>query len=166
MNVIRYFFSEPEPLNHWQMSVRAFVIFFLAIAFLRISGRRSFGVSMPLDVVIVLILGGMLSRAITGASPFIPCLAASLVLALLHRLTGLLAAVSKGFEGFAKGEEKVVYENGSYNEKNMLRCLVSKHDLLEGVRKCTHSESLDGVKKIYIERDGDMSIITKNNNNE
>ena len=163
MDLLGDLYSEEAHLNVWQMCVRTVVVFFLAIIFLRISGRRSFGLRMPLDVVVVIILGGVLSRAIVGKSPFMWSMAAALVLVVVHRLTGWLGVVSKGFEWFAKGDEKIVYEKGTFNRKNMLRCQISKRDILKGVRSSTNRETLDHIDRIYIERDGDMSIITKEN---
>ena len=57
-----------DQLTDGQMAVRAVVTFLIAIALVRLAGRRSFGMRSPFDTVISLLLGATLSRGIVGAS--------------------------------------------------------------------------------------------------
>ena len=43
----------------------------------------------------------------------------------------------------------------------MQKTLISKDDLMEGVRMEIHSDSLDQVKEATIEKDGKISIVKK-----
>jgi uncharacterized membrane protein YcaP (DUF421 family) len=161
MKTLTYYFGTEKELNVEQMCVRAFTVFVIAIFFIRISGRRSFGLRMPLDVVISILLGGMLGRAIVGASPFVPSIMASLVLVALHRIAGLLARRIEFFSVWINGTKKVVYENGKFIQKNMQRCMVSEHDLKEGLRDILQDESFEKVETVIVERNGTISIIRK-----
>jgi uncharacterized membrane protein YcaP (DUF421 family) len=163
MDIYNYIFSDDKELDSLQMVIRAVIVFFISVFFLRISGRRSFGLKMPLDVVITILLGGMMGRAIVGASPFFPSLAASATLVVLHRVCGMLGVVSQSFSTLVKGVEKIVFENGSFSRRNMFRCMVSEADILEEVRQATHSESMDKIEKIFVERDGEITVITRKN---
>jgi len=75
-----------EDLAVLQMCARAVIIFALAYALLRVSGRRSFGLHSPLDNIITILLGAILSRAVVGASPFGAVIGASFTIVLLHRI--------------------------------------------------------------------------------
>jgi uncharacterized membrane protein YcaP (DUF421 family) len=103
----------------------------------------------------------VLSRAVVGASPFLSIIVAGLVLVMLHRLVAWLCVVSHGIGRLVKGEPNSLYSNGKINKKNMDRHLVTYHDLMEEVRLEIHEYSLDKVKEIFIERNGEMSVIKK-----
>ena len=159
-NISRYFGSG-DVLTPSQMALRASVVFLIAIVLLRISGRRSFGLHMPIDNVISILLGAILSRGVVGASPFWSTIAASLALVCLHRIFGMLAIYNKTFDLFVKGKEKIVYDNGEFNIQNMHRCMLTHEDLMEGVRAASHSDSLENIRTVYVERDGKISVVKK-----
>jgi uncharacterized membrane protein YcaP (DUF421 family) len=73
----------------WQLCVRAVILFAAGVAFVRIAGRRTFSQATALDIVVALVIGSNLSRAMTGKAPFLGALAASLVLVLLHRVLAM-----------------------------------------------------------------------------
>src|ERR1700761_5027241 len=92
MEILLKIFGEGKDLSALQMSCRGIVIFFVALVLIRISGRRSFGVRTPLDNIITISLGAIMSRAVVGASDFVPVIACCFAIVLLHRATGWLIA--------------------------------------------------------------------------
>ncbi|MGF6482427.1 hypothetical protein QFZ91_004590 [Paraburkholderia sp. JPY419] len=86
MDVFFVLFGQGRELDPLQMGLRSIVVFVIAIVLIRVSGRRSFGQRTPFDLVVVILLGAMLSRAIVGASPFIATVVASLVIVVCHRV--------------------------------------------------------------------------------
>jgi uncharacterized membrane protein YcaP (DUF421 family) len=118
---------------------------------------------MPFDNVIVILLGAILSRAVVGASPFIPTICASLVIVLLHRLFAIIAMYSHGFGKLIKGEERVLYENGKLNDPHMRSGLISKRDLIEGLHLNGNIDTLDDAKSVFLERNGEISVVKKRN---
>ena len=154
-------FGEGGNLTPLQMSLRAFVVFIIAIALLRISGRRSLGMKMPFDYVILFLLGALLTRGITGAAPFISTLCASLTLVVLHRLFGWIGLYSDTFGMLVKGSSKIIYENGEFIDHHMKQCAISKKDLIEAIRLKSGLDSIDQIDKAYVERNGEISIIPK-----
>lgn len=163
METLQEIFSHETELTAVQMACRATAIFFIAFIFIRIAGRRSFGLRTPIDNIIVILLGAILSRAVVGASPFIPIIFASLVLCVLHRLFGWLFTRYNDFARIVEGEKIILYENGQFIDQNMKRGLVRIEDIMQGVRKATFSESIDDIDKIYLEHNGEISIIKKIN---
>jgi uncharacterized membrane protein YcaP (DUF421 family) len=160
---IGFIFSHETELTAVQMACRATAIFFIAFILIRIAGRRSFGLRTPIDNIIVILLGAILSRAVVGASPFIPIIFASLVLCVLHRLFGWLFTRYNDFARIVEGEKIILYENGQFIDQNMKRGLVRIEDIMQGVRKATFSESIDDIDKIFLEHNGEISIIKKIN---
>lgn len=118
----------------WQLSVRAVILFAVGIAFLRIAGRRTFSQATPLDIVVAIIVGSNLSRAMTGKAPFLPTLAASLVLVLLHRAFAMATLRWSWLASVMKSRPVVLVKDGVVDEEAMRRHGISREDLLEGLR--------------------------------
>ena len=161
MEIITLLFGEGKDLNTLNMCARAVVVFALALILIRISGRRSFGVKTALDNIIVVLLGAVLSRTVTGASPFVPTVAASLALVLIHRVIGWGLVRSKAFSKFIEGEKIILYTAGQFIEENMEKGLVCKEDIMQGLRKTMHTEDLTRIETVYIERNGEISAVEK-----
>lgn len=67
-----------------QECARAAVIFFYALLVVRLAGRRVFAQWTPLDVVVAILTGSTLSRALTGNADLVGTLAATTLLFALH----------------------------------------------------------------------------------
>ena len=154
-------FGEGNDLNPLQMSVRALTIFIIALALIRISGNRSFGIKMPFDNVIYILLGAILSRAVVGASPFISTVVAALSIVLLHRFFAWICLYSDFFGRIVKGNSIVLFQDGKIIDHNMKKCEVSEKDLMEAIRKSSNMDSLEKIKQACMERNGEISVILK-----
>jgi uncharacterized membrane protein YcaP (DUF421 family) len=154
-------FGEGDNLNSLQMGVRAAVAFFAALALIRIAGLRTFGRRSAMDNVIIIMLGAVLSRAVVGASPFIPVLVACAVFVLIHRLLAWLSWHHDGLGKIIKGEHISLFANGKENIPNMKRAMISKKDMMEGVRLQASENSCDNIEEVFIERSGEISVVKK-----
>lgn len=161
MNAIFVLFGEGHDLNTIQMSLRAAVVFVIALLLIRVSGRRSFGQRSPFDSVVVILLGATLSRAIVGASPFVATVTASLVMVACHRLLALACLRSRRFERLVGGLEREVFRDGAFNSSQMDAALITPTDVHESVRQKTGARSMDNVAAAILERNGDISVIRK-----
>src|ERR1700743_201151 len=161
MEILLKIFGEGKDLSALQMSCRGIVIFFVALILIRISGRRSFGVRSPLDNIITISLGAIMSRAVVGASAFVPVVICCFVIVLLHRFFGWLIAHSKSFGRFIEGNKMVLFENNKFNKEHMENALVCQEDIMQGVRKSALTDDMSKIEKVYIERNGEISAIKK-----
>jgi len=141
------------------MTARVIVIFIFALLLIRISGRRSFGIKSPLDNIIIILLGTILGRSVVGVSPFFPVMISSLVLVVLHRLLAAIFARSPLLSQSLEGEKILLFENKTFLRKNLNRAMLSKEDIMQGLRLSALTEDTDEVEKIYIERNGEISIV-------
>jgi len=163
METIQNLIGKGDDLTALQMSVRGIFIFILAFLLIRISGRRSFGMKGPVDNIIAILLGAILSRAVVGASPFIPVIVTSLVVVLLHRIWGWLISSYPRLGRFAEGEKILLYDQGKFKEIKMKRALICHAEIMQNVKNLIHQENLAHVDKIFMERDGKLSVILKPN---
>lgn len=162
MRILIDIFGDSADLNTLQTSARAVVVFFFTLLLVRIAGRRSFGLRAPLDNIILILLGAMIGRAVVGASPFVPTLVASFVICILHRLFAYVSLFSPVIDRVLKGKKIALYKNGKVIKHNLNRSLMSQEDLKEEVRLRGHVESLDDLESLYMERNGEVSVVRKN----
>src|SRR5690625_4236530 len=78
--------EEAQTITWWQMGVRATIIFFWAVLLYRLFPRRAFGSSSTTDIVLVVIVGSALSRALTGTVPLLPTMFATALLGVFYGL--------------------------------------------------------------------------------
>jgi len=143
------------------MCCRGIAVFFIALALIRISGRRSFGVRTPLDNIIAILLGATLSRGIVGASSFLAIIVICVVIVVLHRCFGWLISRSKRFGKFVEGDKILLFEKGEFIDAHLKRALLCKEDIMQGVRKSALTDNMDEIDRIYIERNGEISALKK-----
>ncbi|MFA6085190.1 DUF421 domain-containing protein [Mucilaginibacter sp.] len=161
METIIKIFGEGKDLTILQMSARAFIVYFIALALIHIAGKRTFGKKSAFDNTIAIILGAVLSRAIVGASPFLSTIIGSLVLVLIHRLLRMIILHSKTIGKLLKGEKIPLYQNGAVNEINLRKCLMTHDDLMSDVRLKANDNNLENICEIYMENSGQVSVVKK-----
>ena len=161
MEFIYQLFGSGKDLTTGQMTARAIVVFLITLILIRISGRRSFGLHTPLDNIITIMLGAVMSRAIVGASDFVPVMASSAILVIIHRLFAYLMVHHPGFSRLVAGQKMLLFKEGNFMERNMDRAQIGKEDILQEVRKAALTEDLQSIEKIYIERNGEINSVKK-----
>jgi uncharacterized membrane protein YcaP (DUF421 family) len=150
-------FGQGKDLNTLQMCSRGTIVFLVALALIRIAGRRSFGLRMPLDNIITILLGAILSRAVVGASPFLPVVICSFVIVSLHRFLSWLIIKSERLGRIIEGKKFLLFDNGVFIKNEMEKGLTSQEDIMQGVRKSALTEDMTQIEKVYMERNGDIS---------
>ena len=161
MTWIHTVFGQGENLTIFQMCMRALVIYMIAIIYVRLSGKRAFGRISTFDNIIVITLGAMLSRAIVGISPFVHVLASTLVLVVFHRLISWITQKNHFVGKFVKGEPDSLFKKGELNEENLRKNHISRHDLMEGIRLKANQSNFDKIEEVFIERNGEFSVVEK-----
>lgn len=152
---------ENDRIGVLQMSLRALVVFVAAIVMLKIGDKRFMGRSTALDAALGIIYGSVVSRAITGNAPFGPTLAAALVLVVLHWLLSAVAFRSHAFGNLVKGREQLLVRDGEPIRDGMRKTHVTEHDINEALRKEGEPADIGRVREAHLERDGNISIVTK-----
>jgi uncharacterized membrane protein YcaP (DUF421 family) len=159
--MIETIFGSGRDLAASQMAVRAFVLFFVTLVLVRLAGMRAFGRKSSFDAIIVIMLGAVLSRAVTGESPAVSTIAAGCVLVIVHRCLAMLTARLRPLERIVKGERTVLYRDGVFEWRAMNRAGISLADLEEAVRSRTGQNRFDEVYEIDFETSGDLTVIRK-----
>jgi uncharacterized membrane protein YcaP (DUF421 family) len=144
----------------WQMSIRALIVLCYGLLFVRIAGQRTFGKMSAFDIVIAIIVGSNLSRAMTGNAPLWASLIATTLLGALHYLLGRLSIHNRWLGAFIKGEPRQIIRDGKVDEAAMRKAELSTGDLEEALRQ--HGlQTADSVGAAYLERNGAISVIKR-----
>lgn len=161
MEIIDRLFGHGTDLNFLQMSMRAIVIFFVALILIRLTGMRVFGIKSAFDTCIIIMLGAVLARAVVGASPFLPTIIASLSLVLVHKIIAMISVNNQFVSHLVKGKPLSLYKNGILNDKNLRKCSLSYGDVMEEIRLEMNQNNMDNIEEIFMERTGKISMIKK-----
>jgi uncharacterized membrane protein YcaP (DUF421 family) len=143
-----------------QLCVRAAILFLFGVACIRIAGRRTFSQITPLDIVVAIIIGSNISRAMTGKAPFFPGLAATLVVVGLHRLMAVATLRWSPLARLMKGSPIILVRDGVADPAAMRRHAISRADLVEGLRM-EQVDRVEDVRLATLEAGGKISVVPK-----
>ena len=143
------------------MSLRAAVVFIAAAVMIRVGSKRFMGQSTALDVMLGIIFGSVVSRAISGNAPFVPSLCAGLTLILMHWLFAALTFRSHRLGNLIKGRSRRLVENGQIDWPAMARSQITEHDLHEALRSHGHPADISRLDTAHLERDGKISVVVR-----
>lgn len=155
-------FGHGPNLYWWQECARAAVIFVYGLVLVRVAGRRAFGKWSALDIVVSIIIGSNLSRALTGSAELWGTLAATTLLMLLHWVCAQAAARSSRASRILEGHPIPLGSNGRVDDHGLVRHGVSQADLAEALR----SAGLDdprGAREIVLEPSGKLVLLRSGN---
>ena len=149
---------ESRDLGVVQMGVRAVVVYVITVFMVRLAKKRFMGRATAFDVILGIMIGSIVSRAVTGNAPFFPALAATAALIGMHWLFSGLALHWHGFGSLIKGKPRLLIDKGKVDTKALRAVHMTEHDLQEALRDEGIS-SLGQVKEARLERSGNLSVL-------
>lgn len=151
-------FGARNALGPWQECARAALIFLYGLVLVRVAGRRVFGKWSALDIVVSIVVGSNLSRALTGTAPLGGTLLATTLLMLLHWLLAMGAARWQGFSRFVEGHAVPLVHEGRLDEAERRFHAVSMADLQESLRQ-SGLERPEQAEKVALEPSGKITVL-------
>ncbi|WP_448190659.1 DUF421 domain-containing protein [Azospirillum sp. sgz301742] len=149
---------ESKDINVLQMILRAVIVYLVTVLMVRLGKKRFMGKTSAFDVILGIMLGSIVSRAVTGNAPMLPALASSGMLVALHWMVSAAALRWHGFGRLFKGGTRVLIRNGAVDDAQMRAAHLTAHDLEEDLRR--HGVGSTGqVAEGRLERNGDISLI-------
>ena len=148
-----------DSITVWQMLMRTVVVYITALVVVRLGEKRFFGKSTAFDLVLSIILGSVISRAINGGAPFFPTLVASLALVGIHWALAALAFHSDTFGALVKEQARVLIRDGEVNWDELHSAHLSEQDLRSALRVQSQIQDPERVQIARLERSGDISAI-------
>ncbi|KTC76941.1 DUF421 domain-containing protein [Legionella brunensis] len=140
--------------------IRSFLLFILSIALIRFGNRR-YNLSTAFDYLLLIILGGLLSRGINGQASLLSTVSAVTSLVFSHRCIAILTYRFKKLELFIKGNNRLIVKNGVLLHDQLQKYHLTEKDILAEMRTQLHITDLKKVAIAYLEETGRISFISK-----
>ncbi|RIK33716.1 MAG: DUF421 domain-containing protein [Chloroflexi bacterium] len=153
---------DAEALNVGQMALRTLIIYFVALFMVRVGEKRFLGKSTAFDVIIGVMLGSLVSRAITNVDQFIPIIVSGFLMVALHWLLAAIAFRSDWIAALIKGDHRVLVRDGEIQWDAMRKSHIGENDLMSALRLEARVTDLAEVKEARLERSGEISVIRTN----
>ena len=154
MDLFETVWGHGSDLTVTQMTIRAVLTFMITLVLIRVAGRRSFGQRSAFDSCVVVLLGSVLSRAVVGASPYAPTVAACIAMVIAHRLLAHLSMHSQFLDSLINGKVRELFHDQNTDRSQMRAGLITDVELSEALRKHGQTENRSQVAKAVLEQSG------------
>jgi uncharacterized membrane protein YcaP (DUF421 family) len=152
--------AKPDELTFGQVSLRAFLVYAAVITLVRVGKKRFLAQATAFDAILLVLIGSVASRAISGTAPFFATLLAVGVLIAVHSAFSYLSCRWPTFSGLVKGNPTLVVKDGQVVRQALKGAHMSDGDLEEDLRKNGVAD-ISKITEARIERDGTLSVLPK-----
>lgn len=139
-------------------SARAILVFVFGLLAVRVAGRRVFGKWAALDIVVSVIVGSNLSRAITGGAPLFSTLTATAAILAMHWLFAQAAARWRWVSRIVEGKPVTLAVGTGADRGKRLRWSVSDADVQEALR-AAGLEDAASARALILEPSGKLTVV-------
>jgi uncharacterized membrane protein YcaP (DUF421 family) len=150
-----------DNLTMWQIGLRALTIYIIAILLVKAGEKRFMGKNTAFDMILGIILGSVLSRAVTGNASFFQIIGAGALLVGLHWLFAVVAYHSDWFGILIKGRASTLVKDGEIDWEHMRKSHISRKDLEMALYSNGRVTDPGDVKEARFERSGEISVIPR-----
>lgn len=145
----------------WAFVLRACAVYFLLLAMIRMSGKRSMGQFTPFDMLLVVLLGNAVQNALLGQDTSVGgglLLAATLI--ALNWLVGLATARSPRTERWVEGSPVLLARDGQVYRDVLRRELISHEDFEKAMREAGCLDMAD-IQLAVLENNGHITLVPR-----
>jgi uncharacterized membrane protein YcaP (DUF421 family) len=158
MDALIWLFGGEPPLAVHQECARAVLVLFYGLVLVRTAGRRAFAKWSALDIIVSIIVGSSLSRALTGSAPLVGTLVATALLMVVHWALAQAAARWPSASRLLEGRPIVLGEAGDLDQSALRRHAISQSDLNESLRQSGVNHA-GKAARITLEPSGRITIL-------
>ena len=152
--------TQAHELTWIQVCLRAIIVYAVLIVYVRFGKKRFLSQATAFDAILVIIIGSIASRAVSGTAPFFASLTGTFVLILVHWVISYLAQNSKALSDLVKGHDTVLVKEGKIDREALASAHMSDDDLAQDLRE-EGVNAARQVKSARLERSGKLSVIKK-----
>lgn len=140
--------------------INAVVVYVLLRLIIGLTGRRNLGQLTAFELVLLIVIGGAVQRALVGDDPSLTnaCIIVATLIGL-DLLVSWIARRSHVFSRVAQGVPLIVVENGRPLARRLHRVQLSEDDVMAAARRHHGLTTIDEVKYAILEANGEISIV-------
>jgi uncharacterized membrane protein YcaP (DUF421 family) len=153
--------NDPQGPDAASMALRTVIVYVFTLVMVRLGSRRLLSKPSAFDVIVAIMVGSIMSRAINGDAPFLPTLGAGLVLLVIHWVFAAAAFRVHWISAAVKGTRIPLIRDGKVLQDGVRRAQISEDDLAEALRLQIHDDDPSRVAAAYMERSGVVSVIPR-----
>jgi uncharacterized membrane protein YcaP (DUF421 family) len=145
----------------WEIVLRASIVYFVLLALLRLSGKRTVGQFTPFDLLVLVLLGDAVQGSMIAGDE---SLQGGLILAATllgwNRLVGFVTARNEPIAMVVEGKADILARNGEVFHDALRSADLTLDDLAEAMRD--HSvPSVNKIRLAVLEKDGTITVLGK-----
>jgi uncharacterized membrane protein YcaP (DUF421 family) len=145
----------------WAFVLRACIVYFILLALIRASGKRTMGQFTPFDMLLVVLLGNAVQNALLGQDTSVGGgLLLALTLLSLNWVVGLVSARSARVEALVEGVPVLLARDGKVYKDVLRRELISRADFDKAMRECG-CEDIEDIRMAVLETNGHITLVTR-----
>ena len=145
----------------WAFVLRACIVYFILLALIRASGKRTMGQFTPFDMLLVVLLGNAVQNALLGQDTSVGGgLLLATTLLLLNWGVGLVSARSARMEALVEGVPVLLARDGKVYQDVLRRELISRADFDKAMRE-SGVEDVDDIHMAVLETNGHITLVTR-----
>ena len=145
----------------WEIVLRASVVYFVLLALLRLSGKRTVGQFTPFDLLVLVLLGDAVQGSmIAGDQSLQGGLILTATLLGWNRVVGYVTARREPVAKVVEGKADILARNGEVFHEAMKSADLTLDDLEEAMRD--HSvPSINKIRLAVLEKDGTITVLPR-----
>lgn len=146
----------------WVFVLRACIVYFVLLAMIRASGKRTMGQFTPFDMLLVVLLGNAVQNALLGQDTSVGGgLLLAVTLIALNWTVGLVSARSVKVEAMIEGSPVLLARDGTIYKDVLRKELISRADFDRALREAG-CIAIDDIQSAVLETNGYITIVAKN----
>src|SRR5690349_18199381 len=142
-----------------EIALRTVAVYVFTLAIVRLGSKRLLAKATAFDVIVAIMLGSIMSRAINGSGLLFPTLVAGTILIGLHWLFAVLAYHTDWLGSLVKGQRVLLIKDGHVAHEGVRRGSITTKDLEQALREQTGQTDPARVERAYLERSGKISVV-------
>lgn len=145
----------------WEFVLRATVVYFVVLAMVRLSGKRTVGQFTPFDLLVVVLLGTAVQNSLIGEDfSLLGGLILAATLIAWNWLVGFATSRSPALDRIAEGSPVLLGRDGELFEAAMRRENLSRLDIDEALREHGIADVSDAAL-VTLEVDGAITVVPR-----
>src|SRR5437762_11637437 len=124
-----------DQLGFGHMAARAALMYIALIVLVRLAKKRFLGGATAFDYILVILIGAVAGRAMTGGAPYFASLFGLFVMVAMHWTFSATSQRSQAFSNFIKGYATMIIKDGKVDQAALAKAHMSEDDLDEDLRE-------------------------------